>query len=282
MRPDLSALRERLVRLESSVRAPEAGRFPLEGPEPDPPSGAPDFSPPSLSQPGLSRGALHEVFAAGSADAAAAAGFALGLAAGAAGGLPLLWVRQDFIDGEAGWLSGQGLAAFGLDPASLVTVRARNAADMLRALAEGGRCPALGAAIGEVWGEASVLDLTATRRLSLTARGSGVTLILLRLAAAPRPSAAETRWSARAAPSRPLEANAPGPPAFSVTLLRHRAGLPGRTLTLEWDRDRRIFRTPQPRRSLAPQLPVPSLSGAVAALPAGRPLEAGEAFRRAG
>jgi protein ImuA len=230
---------------------------------------------------------LHEVFAAGSADAAAAAGFALGLAAGAAEGLPLLWVRQDFIDGEAGWLSGQGLAAFGLDPARLVTVRARNAADMLRALAEGGRCAALGAAIGEVWGEAAALDLTATRRLSLAARGSGVTLILLRLAAEPRPSAAETRWSARAAPSRPLEANAPGPPAFSVTLLRHRAGLPGRTLTLEWDRDRRIFRTPQPRRSLVqplsvPPLPIPPLSGAVAALPAGRPLEAGKAFRRAG
>lgn len=227
----------------------------------------------------MARGVLHEVFAPGSADAAAAAGFALGLAMRAAQGRPILWARQDFLDGEAGWLSGTGLSAFGLDPGALVTVRARDATSVLRALAEGGRCPALGAAIGETWGDPPVIDLTATRRLSLAARGSGVTLILLRLGASPASSAAETRWEARAAPSLPLEANAPGPPAFAATLLRHRAGTPGRTWILEWDRDRRTFREIASQRSLAAApLPRP-----VAALPAGRPDRAGEGeFRRAG
>ncbi len=266
MSPDLLALRERLARLESGAGARADAAFPL--------GGAPGEDNGLLA---LARGALHEVVAPGSADAAAAAGFALGLALRAAGGRPLLWARQDFVDGEAGWLSGMGLAAFGLDPGALVAVRARDATGVLRALAEGGRSPALGAAIGEIWGDPAVLDLTASRRLSLAARGSGVTLILLRLAAAPVPSAAETRFEARAAPSSPLEANAPGPPAFSVTLLRQRAGIPGRRWHLEWDRDHRTFRTIAIGAHRAAPLPRP-----VAALPAGRPDGAGGPFRKAG
>ncbi len=270
MSPDLSALRERLSRLETGAGArAQAGldaSFPL-GPATDGEEGL-------LA---LARGALHEVVAPGSADAAAAAGFALGLALRAAEGRPLLWARQDFIDGEAGLLSGMGLAAFGLDPGALVAVRARDATGVLRALAEGGRSPALGAAIGEIWGDPPVLDLTASRRLSLAARGSGVTLILLRLAAASAPSAAETRFEARAAPSSSLEANAPGAPAFAVTLLRQRAGIPGRRWHLEWDRDHRTFRPIAIGASLAAPLPRP-----VAPLPAGRPAGAGGSLRKAG
>ncbi len=130
MSPDLLALRERLARLESGAGARAGASFPL--------GGAPGEADGLLA---LARGALHEVVAPGSADAAAAAGFALGLALRAAAGRPLLWARQDFIDGEAGLLSGMGLAAFGLDPAALVAVRARDATGVLRALAEGGRSP---------------------------------------------------------------------------------------------------------------------------------------------
>ncbi len=266
MSPDLLALRERLARLESGAGARAGASFPL--------GGAPGEADGLLA---LARGALHEVVAPGSADAAAAAGFALGLALRAAAGRPLLWARQDFIDGEAGLLSGMGLAAFGLDPAALVAVRARDATGVLRALAEGGRSPALGAAIGEIWGDPPVLDLTASRRLSLAARSSGVTLILLRLAAAPAPSAAETRFEARAAPSSSLEANAPGAPAFAVTLLRQRAGIPGRRWHLEWDRDHRTFRPIAIGASRAAPLPRP-----VAPLPAGRQDGAADGIRRAG
>ncbi len=56
---------------------------------------------------------------------------------------------------------------------------------ILRAGAEAARCPAVGAVLMEPWGEARPLDLTASRRLTLAADQSGVTVFLLR--ARPRP-----------------------------------------------------------------------------------------------
>ena len=82
---------------------------------------------------GLERAALHEVYAAGAADLAAATGFALGLALRAAQGeaargeRSILWVRQDFVDAETGRLHAPGLNELGLDPARLLLVRARDA-----------------------------------------------------------------------------------------------------------------------------------------------------------
>ena len=63
--------------------------------------------------------------------------------------------------------------------------------------------------------------------VALGARDAGTTLLMLRLNAAPTPSVAETRWSVAAAPSRALEANAPGAPAFDLELIRWRAGPAG-------------------------------------------------------
>lgn len=220
---------------------------------------------------GLAQGALHEVYAQASPDATAAAGFALALALRAAEGRPVLWARQDYAEVEAGGLYGPGLAALGLDPSRLILVRARDALGVLRAGAEGARCPALGAVVMEPWGEAKALDLTASRRLSMAAGQSGVTLLMIRAAAVPRPSAAATRWSVRPRLSWPLEADAPGLPAFALTLLRHRAGLSQQTFDVEWDRDRYAF------ADLAP------LSGAVASPLAGGALDEAEpALRQAG
>jgi protein ImuA len=224
---------------------------------------------------GLERGAVHEVFADGPADAASAGGFALALALRAARDGRIVWVRQDFVDVETGRLHGAGLAAFGLDPGKLVLVRARDAADVLRAGGEAGRCAALGAVLIEPWGDPKVLDLNATRRLALTAAASRVTTFLVRVAAAPVPSAASTRWSVHAAQSRPLEANAPGFPAFALTLLRHRAGVPPRHWCVEWNRDSSHFQD-RTRPLVAP------LPRRLVAVPAGRPLEEGEPLRRAG
>jgi protein ImuA len=207
---------------------------------------------------GLARGSLHELFAAAPADAAALAGCAAGLACRAADGASMVWVRQGRVETEAGGLAAAGLAELGLAPDALLLVRARDVTAVLRAGLAALRCAALGAVIVEPWGAPRALDLTATRRLSLAAAASGVPCLLLRLAAEPRPSAAATRWRVAAAPSRPLAAHAPGPPAFELTLLRHRAGLAGRSWRLEWDRDAHAFR----------DLPPPS--GAVAALPSGR------------
>ena len=73
----------------------------------------------------------------------------------------------------------------------------------LRTAADALACDALGAVVLEVWGEARQLDLVASRKLTLAAQASGVTALLLRIAATPQPSTAETRWIVRAARSPP-------------------------------------------------------------------------------
>ena len=220
---------------------------------------------------GLARGALHEIYALSSADSATAAGFATALAIRAAEGRPILWARQDYADVEAGGLYGPGLAELGLDPGRLILIQARDVVGVLRAGAEGARCGALGAVVIEPWGESKALDLTASRRLVLAAGESGVTLLMVRADATPRPSAAASRWGVRPRLSRALEGGAPGWPAFTLTLLRHRAGLPQQTFDVEWDRDRTVF------ADLAP------LSGPLAAAPARGTLgEAEPALRQAG
>lgn len=249
---------------------------------------------------GIARAALHEVYAPATADLAAATGFAVGLAIRAAGTRPILWVRQDVVDAETGRLHPPGLIELGLDPARILLVRARDAEGVLRAGAEAARCPALGAVLIEPWGEPRRLDLTASRRLSLAAEGSGATTLLLRAAVSPQPSAAATRWQVAALPSRALEANAPGDPAFSVRLLRHRGGVSEREWRVEWNRDRQSFQDSDlrasefreqqaARRHTANQdkasPDAAPLSGLVVSFPADRPAAAGGAdpgVRRAG
>ena len=219
---------------------------------------------------GLNCACLHEVQASRSADWSAAVGFGLALAHRAAPGRPLFWARQDFLEGEAGRLNGVGLAEFGVDPAALSLVRGRDAEAVLRAGVEAARSKSLGAALIEIFGAPRALDLTATLRLSRAAEASGVTVFLLRVCAEQEagtlaktgpPSAAASRWRARAQNSRALPANAPGPPCFAVTLLRHRGGAADRSWRLEWLRDRGLFH--ETANSLSA-----TLSGSVAALPA--------------
>ncbi len=186
---------------------------------------------------GLARGALHEVYAANEADVASATGFAAALARSAAGARPILWVRQDALDGLTGRLYAPGLAEIGIDPNQVLLVRAPDVQALLRAGAEGSRCAALGAVLIEPWGQSKLIDLTASRRLHLAARASGTPVLLLRVSAAPAPSAAATRWQIAAAPSHALSGDAPGLPAFAATLLRQRGGAGGTDWTLEWNRD---------------------------------------------
>ena len=243
-RTDLSELRHAIAGLGPS--AARAGTEPFS-------CGARDVDEPLGG--GFARGALHEIYALAATDAAAASGFAAALALRAADRRPIAWARQDFVDVETGRLYAPGLVELGLDPNRLILVQARDAAGVLRAGAEALRCSALGAVLMETWGGHEVLGLTATRRLSLGAARSGVAVLMVRLAARPVPSAAATRWAVRAGGSAPGGANAPGSPAFVITLLRHRAGLPSRTWHVEWDRDRHAFNAaPLPRRVV----PVPA------------------------
>lgn len=190
---------------------------------------------------GLTLGALHEVFAVSAGDVGAATGFALALATKAARSKPLLWARQDMLDVETGQVYAPGLAEMGVTPGAVVLVRGRDAEDVLKAGEDAVRCAGLGAVIVQPWGDPARLNLTTSRRLVLAAAASGVTAVMLRIAAAPRPSAAETRWHVAAAPSRLLESDAPDLPAFNVTLLRQRGGNAGGTWCLEWRRDVHAF-----------------------------------------
>lgn len=241
--------------------APGGARFPLGAPVLDARLGG-----------GLGRGAVHEVLAATSGDGAAAAGLALGLAARAAEGRPVLWVRQSLLDHRTGRPHGAGVGEMGLDPGAVLFVRAKDAAAALRAAHEGARCAGLGAVLLDLWGQPRALDLAAGKRLSLAAGRSGVTVILLRVQAEPRPGPAWTRWTVAAAPSRALGANAPGRPAWRARLVRHRGGVGEAEWRLEWDRERGRFELggsdgaeggAEAARGAAPL-------GAVAAVPAGR------------
>jgi protein ImuA len=207
-------------------------------------------------QGGLALGAMHEVFAEAGRQSAAATGFVAGLAGRAAARRPLVWVRQDFTEIESGALSMSGLAELGLDPRLFVTVRAMDVDSALRTAADALACDALGIVVLEVWGEARQLDLVASRKLTLAAQASGVTGLLLRMAAEPQPSTAETRWIVRPAHSPPAPSLMPsvasmpaaawsawGAPMFDAQLVRNRHGPVGRWI-MEWKCDECLFGKP--------------------------------------
>lgn len=216
---------------------------------------------------GLARGRVHELFAAEAGDGPSAAGFAAMLALRTVGPRgPVFWLRTDEAERRGGNIYGPGLAELGGDPDALVLGLAPDSKALLKCAADAARCPGVGALVVECWGKGPELDLTASRRLALAVEQSGVSLFLLRLEAEPVPSAAETRWAVSAAPSQALEANAPGPPAFDLELLRRRSGPSGMRWRLEWNRDRLIFREP-------------ALPGAVVSLPSRRPVPAEPGLR---
>src|SRR4030081_1382234 len=240
----LAALRGSIERIETPAQAGAPGRVALGHAEVD-----------ATLQGGLAVAAVHEVFAEGR-QSAAATGFIAGLAGRAAARRPLVWVRQDFTEIESGALSMSGLAELGLDPRLVVTVRAADVEAALRTAADALACDALGGVVLEVWGEARQLDLVASRKLTLAAQASGVTGLLLRGAAEPSPSTAETRWIVRAAgspPAAPLMPTAPllpaaswsawGAPMFDAQLVRNRHGPVGRWI-MEWKCDECLFSKP--------------------------------------
>jgi protein ImuA len=244
----LATLRGSIERIESPCQAYSPRKVTLGHAEAD-----------ETLQGGLALGATHEVFADAGRQSAAATGFVAGLAGRAAARRPLVWIRQDFTEIESGALSMSGLAELGLDPRLLVTVHAADVDSALRTAADALACDAIGVVVLEVWGEARQFDLVASRKLTLTAQASGVTGLLLRMAAEPQPSTAETRWIVRAAHSPPAMALTPwGAPLFDAHLVRNRHGPVGRWI-MEWKCDECLFGKPA------------TYSQPVAAAPAHRP-----------
>lgn len=224
----LEALRRRLARMEGRT-ASDADRFDLGYEGVDAWLG------------GLNRRALHEVHAASGADMASADGFSLGLAVRAAGSGHIAWIVQAMNLTEAGLPYGEGLADWGLDPGRVLFVRTRDASALLAAAEDCLKSGALGAVVMSVWGEPKSLNLTATRRLALASRESGTVGLLVRTGAGAQAGAAETRWTISSAPSRPLEAGAPGRPVLTARLEKSRTGAnPGQWM-MEWRSDARGF-----------------------------------------
>ena len=230
----LSTLRRSIERLEANDAAHPLRKTPLGHAEAD-----------AHLQGGLALGAIHEVFAEAGRQAAAATGFMAGLVSRVTSRRPVVWVRQDFTEVESGAVSMSGLSELGLDPRLVVTVRATDVDHALRTAADALACDAVGAVVLEVWGEAKQLDLVASRKLTLAAQASGATGLLLRMAAKPRASTAETRWIVRAAHSPPSLRpwSAWGAPLFETQLVRNRHGPTGRWI-MEWKCDECLFGKP--------------------------------------
>jgi protein ImuA len=182
---------------------------------------------------GLARGCLHEVVA-GLAGQGAALGFAsLLLARLASPAAPVLWCQRLDDVYERGALYGPGLAAFGLDPGQLIVARGRRDAEVLWAMEEGLRVPALAAVLGEV----EALDFTPSRRLQLAAGASGVTALVLRQDGELGSTAAATRWRVAplsgAASGQPVADEVPQRRRWHLELLRCRGGAPA-DWQVEW------------------------------------------------
>lgn len=228
-------------------------------------------SPPSELRPGpppgLEPGRLHEVHAAAD-DRAAALAFALtfALTQAPAHRAPLFLIRPRGGGRGRARLLGEGLAGLGIDPARLVLVETAEEAALLRAGLDAARCPALAGVVIESEGRLAAYDLTASRRLALAAERSGSRIVMVRIAAQPRPSAAFTRWTIASAPSAPLPGAAPGRSMLLVRLDRRRGWAGGQTRWhLEWDSTNGFFRPLPAPIEAAPALP-PPLPGAVVSL----------------
>ena len=263
----LHRLRDRIRRLEQGCPAPAApgsdvadAAALLTAPGEIVPLGLPAIDA-ALPWGGLPRGAVHEILCGDPGDGAPTA-FLLALigrqkAAGHAG--PVLWVscRRD--------LFAPALPVYGCDPADFLFVRCRSGEEVLWAMEDGLRCPALAAVAGDV----GAPDFSATRRLQLAAGRGGVPLFLHRplygslhgtekatkrgdgtgKAGALAPSAAVTRWAAAArlpdpaGPETETETETEtgtGDPAWTVHLHRCRGGRPGRWPVV-WNRLQRAF-----------------------------------------
>lgn len=169
---------------------------------------------------GLPLGALHEVAgaAAESEDGAVAAAFLAGILARLSPERPVLWCmgRSD--------LHVPGLAFYGLLPERLILVRAPGDREILWAMEEGLRSPALAAVVGET----TFLPAPASRRLQLAAELSGNTgFALCRGSTTATTSSAVTRWRVSALPGS-LAPGEPGigRPRWRIELLRCRGGMP--------------------------------------------------------
>lgn len=176
---------------------------------------------PGTDEPGAGPPTLAELFAASPRDG----GWAGFLLAHLKPDRPLLWVQERMAILESGRVHPPGFPF-----SDLIHVEARDARAALWAMEEGLRCAAIGAVIGEIWGDPAALDFTATRRLAVAAERHGVAAWLVRLGGSANLSGARRRWRVASGPSliHPLNPRAPGAAVWDAELFRARGYAPGR------------------------------------------------------
>lgn len=175
----------------------------------------------------LAKGALHEIRIEDWRNHPAAVSFALALAGLRArekkGAIVFLQRAHD--TRETGMLFARGLIRLGVDLGNVVVALARDEKQMGWALEEASREKSVAAVIADA-SDGRLLDLTATRRISLASESSGASPVILRRSTNPTPTSAFIRWRIEAAPStgEPDDEKVPGAPRWRVFLERHRAG----------------------------------------------------------
>jgi len=192
---------------------------------------------------------LSEAFPSSPTDASAV-GFALSRLPRT--NAPILWVQDRLSRKEAG---RPALAGIGADR-PVIMVDLSRATDVLWAMEDGLRCRALGAVIGEIWGDPPSLDFTATKRLAIRAEAADVACWLIRRAASPDLSAARDRWRIASLPSapHPHDPQAPGAPRWSLDLFRSRRSKPGQWVaTYDGSADRVHLAAPISDRAVEPR-----------------------------
>lgn len=214
---------------------------------------------------GLVCGGLHEVRSPLARDIGAATGFALGLAAramqaerGGRGGI--VWVTDPATRVDGGGLFPIGLAQYGLAPSSMTMVEPGDLQGAMWAADEAAGCNGLAALIFQIKGNPPRFDMTATRRLMLRARQSGVLALTLRQSGEEEASAAATRWRVNTELSGAdddLERGV-GAMRLSLTLERNRAGRTGQWL-LAWNPRDRSFHHAAPNPHTRANPPAHSL-----------------------
>ena len=159
---------------------------------------------------------------------------------------PILWISQDTTVREAGRMSAHGLVELGLNPDNVIFVEARRPQDVLWCLEQATVSKSIGAAVAEVTKTRQLLDMTATRRLSLRTQASDVAVHIL-AAGSVGPTAALTRWVVGTAPNVQHLQDHLGWPTWRLELNKNKSGSCG-ALELSFDSPGQRFVVPRHTR----------------------------------
>jgi protein ImuA len=183
-----------------------------------------DFMTEAFPQGHFPLGAVHELISMGAEATASMVGFTSAILSGLmkTGG-PAVWI------GQAPILFPPALKAFGIQPDQVMVINLKKEKDILWAMEESLKCPALSAVIGEL----PELSFTHSRRFQLAVEQSKTTGFILHSNTG-SPNACIARWNIKPLPSFSDE-ELPGivHPRWQIDLLKIRNGKP-HSWMVEW------------------------------------------------